>query len=330
MQAGVHGLKPSSSGMLGAGVYCSRELQKAQAYAPRQQLQPGFGIVFLLRIEAWEGEGDPQHPRRHGIKLGTTLHGCVNASGLEEDCVWDPQRVKIVGVAWSNWGFTWEVPAQRVLQPEVALLLFLVAAAVFWLMCAQPGARPCPKGKFDSGLEKGCVECPPGHFKHSDGADMCKPCPVNTYAAGPGSTACEGCLRGEVSLLGQKSCQLCPAGTFASKGACEPCLAQTDFWTGLKGKLSGVFDISHAWTHENLMSWEVLWTLLMGSMVVAVLYLAWNQSKLHKDCEKLKKLSAAKKDEDRRQRGFQEWGRLVVNPAMAYRPGSPRPLSMFE
>ena len=107
MQAGVHGLKPSSSGMLGAGVYCSRELQKAQAYAPRQQLQPGFGIVFLLRIEAWEGEGDPQHPRRHGIKLGTTLHGCVNASGLEEDCVWDPQRVKIVGVAWSNCGFTW-------------------------------------------------------------------------------------------------------------------------------------------------------------------------------------------------------------------------------
>ena len=57
--------------------------------------------------------------------------------------------------------------------------------------CAQPGARPCPKGKFDSGLAKGCVECPPGHFKHSDGAGMCKPCPVNTYAAGPGSTACD-------------------------------------------------------------------------------------------------------------------------------------------
>ena len=100
----------------------------------------------------------------------------------------------------------------------------LVAAAVFWLICAQPGARPCPKGQFDSGFEQGCVECPPGHFKRSDGAGMCKPCPVNTYAAGPGSTACEGCLRGEVSLLGQKSCQLCPAGTFASKGACKPCL----------------------------------------------------------------------------------------------------------
>ena len=84
----------------------------------------------------------------------------------------------------------------------------LVAAAVFWLICAQPGARPCPKGQFDSGFEQGCVECPPGHFKRSDGAGMCKPCPVNTYTAGPGSTACEGCVRGEVSLMGQKSCQL--------------------------------------------------------------------------------------------------------------------------
>ena len=79
---------------------------------------------------------------------------------------------------------------------------------VFWLICAQPGARPCPKGQFDSGFEQGCVECPPGHFKRSDGAGMCKPCPVNTYAADPGSTACEGCVRGEVSLMGQKSCQL--------------------------------------------------------------------------------------------------------------------------
>jgi len=104
-----------------------------------------------------------------------------------------------------------------------ALLLCAFAAAVSCERTLKPGDKHCPKGKFDSGLAKGCVECPPGHFKHSDGAGMCTPCPVNTYAAGPGSTACEGCLRGEVSLLGQKLCQLCPAGTFASKGACEQC-----------------------------------------------------------------------------------------------------------
>ena len=111
-QAGVHGLKPSSSGMLGAGVYCSRELKKAQAYAPR--LQPGPGVVFLLRVrpgkvKAIRNIPDPLQKTWHqaGYDTAWVPPGCVNASGLEEDCVWDPQRVKIVGVAWSNCGFTW-------------------------------------------------------------------------------------------------------------------------------------------------------------------------------------------------------------------------------
>jgi hypothetical protein len=111
-QAGVHGLKPSSSGMLGAGVYCSRELQKAQAYAPRQK--PGPGVVFLLRVRPGKVKTirsipDPLQKTWHraGYDTAWVPPGCVNASGLEEDCVWDPQRVQIVGVAWSNCGFTW-------------------------------------------------------------------------------------------------------------------------------------------------------------------------------------------------------------------------------
>ena len=31
----------------------------------------------------------------------------VNPCGPGEDCVWDPKRVRIVGVAWSDCGFTW-------------------------------------------------------------------------------------------------------------------------------------------------------------------------------------------------------------------------------
>jgi len=27
--------------------------------------------------------------------------------GLEDDCLWDPARVRIVGVAWTDCGFTW-------------------------------------------------------------------------------------------------------------------------------------------------------------------------------------------------------------------------------
>ena len=112
--AGVHGLRPSSSGMLGAGVYCSRELQKAKAYAPYQK--PGEpGVVFELRVRTGKVKkirnitgDDPLQKTWHENGYDTAwVPPGVNPSGLEEDCVWDPQRVKIVGVAWSNCGFTW-------------------------------------------------------------------------------------------------------------------------------------------------------------------------------------------------------------------------------
>jgi len=109
--AGVHGLRPSSSGMLGAGVYCSRELQKALRYAPYQK--PGPGVVFELRVKPGKVKAirnipDPLQEKWHekGYDTAWVPRG-VNPSGLEEDCVWDPQRVEIVGVAWSNCGFTW-------------------------------------------------------------------------------------------------------------------------------------------------------------------------------------------------------------------------------
>ena len=108
-QAGANGLRPSSDGMLGAGVYCSRELQKAQAYAKGN----GGGVVFELRVRPGRVKAIRSIPH----SLQKTWHQAgydtawvppgVNPSGLEEDCGWDPQRVRIVGVAWSDCGFTW-------------------------------------------------------------------------------------------------------------------------------------------------------------------------------------------------------------------------------
>ena len=95
--------------MLGAGVYCSRELQKARAYATGY----GGGVVFELRVRPGKVKAIRSIPH----SLQKTWHQAgydtawvppgVNPSGLEEDCVWDPQRVRIVGVAWSDCGFTW-------------------------------------------------------------------------------------------------------------------------------------------------------------------------------------------------------------------------------
>ena len=108
-RGGVHGLQPSTSGMLGAGVYCSRELQKARAYAKGN----GGGVIFELRVrpgkvKAIRSMGHPLQQTWHQAGYDTAwVPPGVNPSGLEEDCVWDPQRVRIVGVAWSNCGFTW-------------------------------------------------------------------------------------------------------------------------------------------------------------------------------------------------------------------------------
>ena len=108
-QGGAHGLRPSTDGMLGAGVYCSRESRKAQQYAQHN----GGGVIFELRVRT----GKVKAIRSRGHALQKTWHQAgydtawcppgVNPSGLEEDCVWDPKRVRIVGVAWSDCGFTW-------------------------------------------------------------------------------------------------------------------------------------------------------------------------------------------------------------------------------
>ena len=106
---GVHGLRPSTSGMLGAGVYCSRDINKAQAYAKHSE----GGVIFELRVKPGKVKAIRSNP--HPLQYTWHSQGYdtawvppgVNPSGREEDCVWDPKRVRIVGVAWSDCGFTW-------------------------------------------------------------------------------------------------------------------------------------------------------------------------------------------------------------------------------
>ena len=107
------GLQPSLTGMLGAGIYCSRELQKPMTYATPPRVPHGNGVIFELRVRPGKVKGirSECHP------LQTTWHQAgydtawvppgVNPSGLEEDCVWDASRVRITRVAWTNCGFTW-------------------------------------------------------------------------------------------------------------------------------------------------------------------------------------------------------------------------------
>ncbi len=114
--AGVHGLAPTR-GMLGVGVYCSRELQKARAYATDTTGGNSGGVIFELRVSGGNvkairslGE-DPLQQTWHDAGFDSAwVPPGVNPSGLEEHCVWDPKRVRIVGVAWTDCGFHWSLP----------------------------------------------------------------------------------------------------------------------------------------------------------------------------------------------------------------------------
>ncbi|XP_071184880.1 uncharacterized protein [Salvelinus alpinus] len=96
------GFRPSPSGMLGRGVYLSRDLQKASRYP--LELPENQRVVIRVKVNV----GKVKRIDRQDHPLRTTWHengydtawvppkcGMVK-SGLEEDCVWDPKRVTVL------------------------------------------------------------------------------------------------------------------------------------------------------------------------------------------------------------------------------------------
>lgn len=98
------GFQPSSDGMLGPGVYLSRDLQKASRYPIDHpegdkvviKVQVKVGRVIAIRYQ--------NHPMQktwhdHGYDTAWVPPNCgMVKSGLEEDCVWDPNRISIIKV----------------------------------------------------------------------------------------------------------------------------------------------------------------------------------------------------------------------------------------
>lgn len=102
-----NGFKPSASGLLGKGVYVSRNIEKAKCYPLRTDKSDQ--VVFKLKVNVGKVKkiDIDNHPLR------TTWHNdgydCawvppnsnIKAikSGREEDCVWDPKRITVIDVA---------------------------------------------------------------------------------------------------------------------------------------------------------------------------------------------------------------------------------------
>ena len=83
--------------MLGRGVYCSRDIDKARKYG---------SVLFVLDVRV--GKVKRLGSQHEIAQYGKAWHGMgyncawvppgVNPSGQEENCVWNPSRLKIVGV----------------------------------------------------------------------------------------------------------------------------------------------------------------------------------------------------------------------------------------
>ncbi|KAL3975983.1 C-reactive protein [Sarotherodon galilaeus] len=110
----ANGFKQSSSGMLGRGVYVSRDKKKAASYP--KNCSASNRVVFELRVRVGrvkriDKDNHPMQHTWHTHGYDTAWYGYDTAwvppncgmkavpSGLEEDCVFDPKRVTVVGIA---------------------------------------------------------------------------------------------------------------------------------------------------------------------------------------------------------------------------------------
>lgn len=100
-----NGFRRSSHGMLGPGVYVSRSVDKAKRYP----LNPDRGqrlVIIKLKVRVGKVKRiDKQgHPlqrtwHEHGYDTAWVPPNCgMVPSGLEEDCVWDPDRIEVLEI----------------------------------------------------------------------------------------------------------------------------------------------------------------------------------------------------------------------------------------
>lgn len=96
------GFQQSEDGMLGRGVYLSRDLAKASRYPidhPESDRVVIKVVVNVGKVIAINYQCHPKQKTWHDYGYDTAWVpprcGMVK-SGLEEDCVWDPKRIKII------------------------------------------------------------------------------------------------------------------------------------------------------------------------------------------------------------------------------------------
>ncbi|KAK9979108.1 hypothetical protein ABG768_012553 [Culter alburnus] len=98
------GFRSSSDGMLGRGVYVSRSKEKASRYPINDRGQQLAILKLSVRVGKVKKIDYQDHPlqktwNQHGYDTAWVPANCgmVN-SGLEEDCVYDPSRIRVLEI----------------------------------------------------------------------------------------------------------------------------------------------------------------------------------------------------------------------------------------
>lgn len=98
------GFKQSSHGMLGRGVYLSRDLDKAMRYPLELSEEDRVVIKVKVRVGKVKKIDYQGHPLQktwhdHGYNTAWCPPNCgMVGSGLQENCVWNPGRITILEV----------------------------------------------------------------------------------------------------------------------------------------------------------------------------------------------------------------------------------------
>ncbi|KAJ8254648.1 hypothetical protein GJAV_G00195470 [Gymnothorax javanicus] len=101
-QIKASGFRQSRDGMLGRGVYVSRDVQKASKYpldipaSERVVLKLKVSVGSVKKID-YQGHPLQKTWHKHGYDTAWVPPNCgMVPSGQEEDCVWDPNRITII------------------------------------------------------------------------------------------------------------------------------------------------------------------------------------------------------------------------------------------
>uniref|UniRef100_A0A671XFF5 Poly [ADP-ribose] polymerase n=1 Tax=Sparus aurata TaxID=8175 RepID=A0A671XFF5_SPAAU len=98
------GFRQSAGGMLGPGVYLSRDLQNASRYPIDHPESDRAVIKVLVSVGIVIAINRQNHPHQKtwqdlGYDTAWVPPNCgMVRSGLVEDCVWDPNRIKIIKI----------------------------------------------------------------------------------------------------------------------------------------------------------------------------------------------------------------------------------------